>query len=192
VLEAYLAADRFHLLNFEDLELRFHGFIERHAYSWTIPGCDADDVRQIIHIVLFECQRAYRPELNIPFFAYFKRSVINRLCSVNSTARHRYSIESDTPLEYVDRAACGLDLAEVVDSRAVVRRLAQLSEGARSYVLYKLGLGPRPERAGAARAELRAELQGELSEWMASLYVAVREDKENKRSRITGWRRLGV
>lgn len=66
------------------------------ASAWSLPGADADDVRQEARIALWEACRCYDAALDVPFTA-FARIVINRRLrdSLRNAARGKHRLLTD-------------------------------------------------------------------------------------------------
>ena len=162
-------------LTFESCMSRYGNFIEAHT-RWYIPGYDRDDVRQEVIEVLLKCLRNYDRSLNVPFYPYFKRAVINQLCKLGARGRlraHLFAAINPLP-DDADKvpAAPDPDLADLAASHEFIAQVNRLSVETRRCVV-KVLTGD-PVTAGerrSVRAELFSVLGAEVRAWRSAQRV---------------------
>jgi DNA-directed RNA polymerase specialized sigma24 family protein len=181
-------------MTFEGCMKRYGNFVEAHS-RWHIAGFDRDDVRQEIIEVMLRCLRNYDVSLNVPFYPYFKRAVINQLCKLGSRGRKRAHLFAEvSPLpDDPDKvpAASEPDLTDLAASSEFIARVKDLSLATRTVVTKVLTGKPvtAAERRGA-RVELFDALGDDVRDWRCAQRVPL-DSRGQPARRITAavnWR----
>lgn len=133
---------------------RHRGIALGEARDWTIPGLDADDVRQEALVALWEATGVYDPERGT--FPALARTVVRRhlIDLLEAATRLKRTAELDRdadPADVRDRIAARLELVDLARANLTeTERAAVLRQGVR-----RVHAGPVAVRAWAGRPDDR-------------------------------------